>query len=115
MREYVKKQLLALERAIPESYDSDTNSYFIPKYTKPVYFVGKNYLIELPDNYRDLVLTWGNNNSIPSSRLLKISVKKIVGKMISVDSVEIDQNSMIATSNMWFGWLNLDFITQLSK
>ncbi len=115
MREYVKKQLLALERAIPESYDSETNSYFIPKYTKPVYLVGKSYLIELPENYQEIILNWGNNNSIPNSKFLRISVKKVIGKMISVDSVEIDPKTTLATPNMWFGWLNLDFISQVGQ
>ena len=29
----IKKQLLSLELAIPSSYDPETNSYFIPKYS----------------------------------------------------------------------------------
>ncbi len=114
MRDYVKKQLLSLELAIPSSYDEKTNTYFIPRYTKPIYKVGKSYLVKLPDNYISLMQGWGNKN-YPKSNYLKIIVKNTLGKSINVDALEIDPQSLLDTERLWFGYLNTDYIEQIKK
>lgn len=109
MREYVKKQLLALELAIPSTYEQQTNTYFIPKYNKPVYRKGSCYVVKLSENYKNEILSYGNF-TVPSSRLLKISVRNVLGKLIEVDALEVNEVSLMDTQTFWFGRLNRDFI-----
>lgn len=45
MNKIVKEQLDSCNYAKLENFDSTTNTYFIPKYTKPQFKVGKCYLV----------------------------------------------------------------------
>jgi len=110
----IKKQLLSLELAIPSSYDPETNSYFIPKYSGDIYSVGKSYLIELNSELllTDKIYEWENTRK-PSSKYLKITVNQSIAKMIQVMGVEADLGDSFTQTKIWEGWLNIDYIKQI--
>ena len=118
MREYVKQQLAKCNYANLNNYDEATNTYIIPKYTKPKYDLGKMYIVQLPAiiiNNPDSVLAcnW-NNSTYPKSNYLKIYVSKSAGKMIYVDSIGYNLETRQDLTNMWSGWLPTDELTQIA-
>ena len=118
MRDYVKKQLAKCHYADLSDYDERTNTYHIPKYSKPRYEVGKMYLVKLSgslvDNADSAVATNWNGGTSPKMPYLKIYVSKMLGRMLQVDSICYDYDKMADTALMWSGWLPVDELTQLS-
>jgi hypothetical protein len=118
MREYVKQQLAKCAYANLNHYDEATNTFIIPKYTKPKYDLGKMYLIQIPaimvNNPTSVLACNWNNSTSPKSSYLKIYVSKTAGKMIYVDSIGYDMENRQDLSIMWSGWLPIDEITQIA-
>lgn len=119
MRDTTKKQLEQCRYADLSNYDSVTNTYHIPKYTKPTYDVGKYYLVKLSqilvnNNNSVLAANW-NHCTSPSTDYLKIVVNKQLGKNILVDGLAFDPVTNSDLNSMWSGWLPIDELTQISK
>lgn len=119
MREYIKKQLAQCTFVDLSNFDATTNTYHIPKYTKPKYDVGKCYLIKLPkyliDNTTSLLATNWNNGNTPHHDVYKAYVNKIIGTHIYVDCLAFDTVLQQDMQDMWSGWLDINELTQLVK
>lgn len=118
MREIVKKQLDKCQFADLSNFDKETNVYYIPKYTKPLYDINKCYIVKLADyvlkDPNSVLATNWNQGKLPQTNHLKIYVSKILGKMIYVDSIGFDINTGIDQPSLfWSGWLNIDDLAQL--
>jgi hypothetical protein len=90
MREIIKNQLLKCTYANLNNFNPETNTFYIPKYSKPQYVVGKMYLVQLPLellNNSSVIATNWNNGSAPKFQYLKVYVSKLLGKMVYVDSI----------------------------
>lgn len=116
----VKQQLEHCSYADLTHFDSVTNTYFIPKYTKPKYDVGKCYLVkvmrEFVNNPTTILATNWNKGTSPMHEYLKVYVSKIVGKMIYVDAIYFDSTlNQDIPGEMWSGYLDVDNLTQLAQ
>lgn len=117
MREYIKDKLRHARYADLSRYDKKTGRCFIPKFTKPVYEIGKSYIVQLPahlvNNPNSVEAINWNNGTSPKGNILKVYVSKILGNMIYVDSlihnIETGTDSII----MWSGWLPFGEIHQI--
>ena len=117
MIESVKRELAKVNYADLSHYDKETNTYIIPRYSKPKYNVGKMYVVRIPLDILNmtnsaLATNW-NNGTCPKSEYLKIYVSKMVGKMLYVDSLGFDLEQNKDLSNMWSGYLPAEEITQI--
>lgn len=119
MREFTKKQLAKCSYADLSDYDERTNTYKIPKYSKPKYEVGKMYLVKvsggLVNNADSVIATNWNAGTAPKMPYLKVYVSKILGKMLYVDSICYDYDRFTDTSIMWSGWLPIDELSQIEQ
>lgn len=117
MRDLIRQQLSQVAFADLSHYDATTGVFNIPKYSKPKYDIGKEYLVELPgdfvNNTTSVIATNWNNGTAPSSKYLKINVGKAMGKMIYVDSFIYDMEANKEIFIMWSGWLPVEQIKQL--
>ena len=118
IRESIKKQLEACTFADLTNFDQNTNTYYIPKYNKPIYELNKCYLIKIPncliaDTTSVLATNW-NKNTAPQAEYIKAFVSKILGKMIYVDCVAYDFETKQDTNLYWSGWLPINEITQVA-
>lgn len=118
MRDYIKKQLMQVKYADLSNYDKETGVFIIKKYNKPVYDVGKCYIVQLPNhlvnNPSSLEAINYNNGTSPRGNILKIYVNKTLGKMIQVDSLVFDMESNQDTAIMWSGWLPTELLSQIA-
>ena len=118
MRELIRNQLLKCTYANLNNYNAETNTFYIPKYSKPQYVINKMYLIQLPgylvNNSVSVIATNWNNGTAPRYSYLKVYVSKILGKMIYVDSIGYDINTRQDLNTMWSGWLPTEEIIQLA-
>lgn len=113
----IEQQLNKCEFADLSTYFKENNTYFIPKYTKPLYHLNMCYLVQvsknaLTDTKSVMAINW-NKGQIPTAEYLKIYVTNIIGKNIYVDGKEYDYVNKQDLNNMWSGWLNVDDLTQL--
>ena len=119
MGDIIKKQLEKVSYADLSRYDEKTNTYYIPKYSKPTYEVGSGYLVKLPlelvNNKTSVIASNWNNSTAPAYQYLKIFVSKLLGKMIYVDSTGYDPETDQDIMKLWTGWLNVDELTQISR
>jgi len=119
MRKIIEDQLKKTQYADLSNFDSTTNTFTIPKYTKPVYESQKCYLIQVPstilNNPSSFVAVNYNNGSFPTNEYLKIFVNKTAGKMIYVNGLAYDINMKQDLLKMWSGWLPSDEIIMISK
>ena len=118
IRPLIKEQLYKCQFANLNNYDPATNTFLIPKYSKPTYDLNKCYLVRLPLNIINtgdsvLATNW-NNGSFPRAQYLKIYVSKTLGSMIYVDSIGFDFDTKQDLNLMWSGWLNTSELTQIS-
>jgi len=118
MRDLIKDQLKQVNYANLNYFDEATQTFVIPKYSKPKYELNKMYLVMLPGsivNNKESVLAsnWNNGNA-PISQYLKIYISKTMGKMIYVESVAYDPEQEKETAQTWSGWLPTDEITQIA-
>ena len=118
MRDIIKKQLEKCQFADLNNFDPNTNTFYIPKYSKPQYVVGKMYLIQLSKNLisnnNSVTATNWNNGTAPSFPYLKVYVSKQLGKMIYVDSIGYDMTAKQDINTLWSGWLPTEEIGQLA-
>jgi len=118
MRETIKKQLEAVVYADLSNFDEKTNTYYIPKYSKPKYEVKGCYLIkvanEIVNNPDSVIATNWNHGTAPSCQYLKIYVSKTMGRMVYVDGVGYDYTTKTDLNYMWSGWLPIDGMLQLT-
>lgn len=113
------EQLKKCEFADLSNFDANTNTYHIPRYTKPTYDIGKCYIIQVPDrlinNTNSIEAVNWNKCTAPSNKYLKIYVSKQLGKMIYIDSVGYDLETKRDLNNLWSGWLPIEEITQIAS
>lgn len=118
MREIIKNQLLKCTYANLNNFNPETNTFYIPKYSKPQYVVGKMYLVQLPlsivNNTSSVVAANWNNGTAPQFQYLKVYVSKLLGKMVYVDSIGYDVNTRQDINALWSGWLPTEEIMQLA-
>lgn len=118
MREIIKNQLLKCTYASLNNYDPATNTFYIPKYSKPQYAAGKMYLIQLPleliNNPSSVVAANWNSGTAPKFQYLKVYVSKLLCKMVYVDSIGYDINTQQDINSLWSGWLPTEEIVQLA-
>ena len=118
MREIIRNQLLKCTYANLNNFNPETNTFYIPKYSKPQYVVGKMYLVQLPleliNNGSSVVAANWNNGTAPRFQYLKVYVSKLLGKMVYVDSIGYDPNTRQDINSLWSGWLPTEEIIQLA-
>lgn len=117
IRPIIQKQLDKVAFADLSNYNAETNTFIIPKYSKPLYDVQGCYLVKVAKDIvgntdSALAANW-NNSTAPRFEYLKIFVTKKMGGMIYVNSfgydIDTKQDLMIA----WNGWLPTNDLTQL--
>lgn len=117
IRDYIKKQLQECNFADLSNYDQKTNTFIIPKYSKPIYELNKCYLVKVAtyfiNNTSTVIASNWNNNTAPKTPYLKIYVSKKMGKMIYADCLSYDFETQSDLSFMWSGWLSVDDLTQI--
>lgn len=100
-------------------YDEKTHTYRIPKYSKPVYEIGKCYIVKLSKdivgNKKSVMATNWNHGQAPECECMKICVSKRLGDNIYVDSLGYDMESDSDSDRMWSGWLCTKDLTQIKK
>lgn len=119
MLEYIEKQLKGCAVANLKNYDPVNHVFHIPKYTKPKYDIGGCYLVKLDghiiNNDTSVLATNWNNGTSPKYEYLKIYVSKAVGKTIYVDGLAYDFVNKVDMTDMWTGWLDTEYLTQLAQ
>lgn len=117
IRQFILDQLAKCSFATPVSFDEATNTFVIPRYSKPVFAVGSCYLIEIPPHLLSLdaliAANW-NAGRVPPMPHLKAFVSKTMGKMIYVDSVAYNIETNTDLMETWSGWLPCEEIKQLA-
>ena len=118
IRPIIKEQLEKCQFANLNNFDPTTNTFIIPKYSKPTYDINKCYLVKLPLNIVDtadsvLATNW-NNGTFPKTQYLKIYISKALGTMIYVDSIGFDFETRQDLNLMWSGWLDTSSLTQIA-
>ena len=118
MSDYIKKQLQKCAWANLNNYDPNTNTYHIPKYSKPVFKVGGTYIVKIPAdivNNRDSILATNWNNGLaPKYQYLKIYISKMLGANIYVDSIGYDINTNQDINDIFSGWLDATTLEQIA-
>lgn len=119
IRKLVKQQLEDCAFADLSKFVPEANAYFIPKYSKPSYEIGKCYIITVADhivnNHTSTTAVNWNQGGAPKYKNLKIFVSKTLGKNIYVDSIGYNLETNQEIIDVWSGWLNIDEISQISK
>lgn len=119
MNRIIEEQLKKTRLADLTNYNPATRVYSIPRYSKPVYDIGKCYLVKLPnhlvnDHTSVLSCNW-NNATSPKHPYLKIYVSKAMGNMIYVDSIAYDFEARKDIYDTWSGWLVTEELSQIAK
>ena len=119
MRDLVRQQLLRCSYADLSHFDSETQTFRIPKYNKPKYVLGQMYLVQvsgaLVNNNTSTVAANWNNSTSPAFSYLKIYVSKELGKMIYVDSIGFDPTTKQDINTLWSGGLPTEELTMISQ
>lgn len=114
-----KEHLKTCAYADLSNYNESTNTFIIPKYSKPSYDIGKMYLVQVSSNIvnntTSVIATNWNHGTAPKSTYLKIYVSGLVGKMLKVDSIAVDENTKQDLGFMWSGYLPVNELTQILK
>ena len=115
MNSLINKQLQNCKVADLSNYNSETNTYTIPKYNQVRVEECKSYLVQLdrtlliPNPGDVFHINW-NRGSLPGAEEMVVEVDKINGKTIYVDGVGFDSTTNTTTTYTWSGWLPLDKI-----
>jgi len=119
MLKSIQDQLNKTQYTDLSNFDEKTNTFIIPKYTKPVYETKKCYLVQLNssilNNPNSYVAANMNNGRFPTDEYLKIYVNNVSGKFIYVNGLVYDIINKKDLLKMWSGWLPIDEITMISK
>lgn len=114
---YLDNQLKNVSFADLSNFDEATGTYTVPKYTKPVYLVGKYYIVQLDktivNNVTSVLATNWNHGTAPKSECLKIFVNNTMGTMIRVDSLAHDMITGQDQLTVWSGWLDINMLDQI--
>lgn len=117
MNKIIEEQLKNVVYADLSNYDEKTNTFFIKKYTKPVFLSGKCYIIRvnkqiINNSYSVLATNW-NNGLSPKNEYYKAYVSKTLGKMIYCDCLAVDYKNKKDLTEVYSGWFNIEDLTQL--
>lgn len=119
MDKIVEEQLKNCIYANLNNFDSATNTYHIPKYSKPQYKVGKCYIVRLSagivNNKNSVMATNWNGGSAPTDQCMVIYINSIMGTNVKVDGRGYDYNTKQSLATMWSGWLNTNEMDQLAE
>ena len=119
MRELIKQQLLNCTYANLSNFDPKTQTFIIPRYSKPKYVLGNMYLVQVSgaivNNNNSAVASNWNNGTSPAFPFLKIFVSKELGKMIYVNSIGFDPNTKQDINTLWSGWLPTEELIMISQ
>ena len=118
-RKIIKDQLEKVSFADLSSYNKDTNTFTIPKYSKPAFDLQQCYIIQVPatilnDTTSALATNW-NFGTAPKYEYLKIYVVNKMGGMINVSSFGYDMANEADIPFTWNGWLPANEIKQIRK
>lgn len=115
----VEQQLKKCYFAKLNNFDPDTNTYNIPKYSKPKYDLSNCYLIkvnkEFINNPNTMLASNWNGGRSPNEEYYKAYVSKILGGYIYCDCLAFDWETKTDKTSMYSGWFGLDDITQIAK
>lgn len=115
----IEELLKQCSYATVSSYDEQTHTYHIPKYSRPCYEINKCYLVkvsgDIVNNSKSLIATNWNQGRSPAKDYLKIYISKKLGQNIYVDSIGYDLVNKIDLDYMWSGWLNIKDLELISK
>ena len=115
----VEQQLKKCYFANLNNFDENTNTYFIPKYSKPKYDLTNCYLIkvnkEVINNTNNLLATNWNSGRAPTQEYYKAYISKTMGSYIYCDCLAFNWETKTDLSEMYSGWFNVDDITQIAK
>ena len=117
VNDLIEKELKKVEKADLTHFNSETNTYFIPKRKDIKIEEDCCYLVRLKDTIfsnETLKVNW-NNGSLPTYNYLKIDVSKMLPKMIKVVAVGFDNETQTDIAYFWSGWLTLDEIEVIKK
>lgn len=118
-RPIIETQLEKCQFADLSNFDPATNTFHIPKYSKPTYQVGAFYLVKVAadvvGNPTSVVATNWNRGSYPQFQYLKAYVAKTSGKMIYIDTIAYNIETETDIPAFWSGWLSIDSLTQLRQ
>ena len=119
MSKIVEQQLKNCYFAKLNNYDPETNTYFIPKYTKPKYDLNTCYLIkvnkDIINNHFTMLATNWNSGRAPSQEYYKAYVSKAMGTYIYCDCLAFNWETKTDLTEMYSGWFSTDDITQIAK
>lgn len=121
MNKWIKKELEKCKIAKIPEFDDNTTHLVIPKNVKPdkniiagQLYLGQEYIIQVEDYiihpYSGFTLhdNW-NNGIVPTDKQMHIKVDQIMGKMIKIQSIGINDKSI------WNGWLPIKSIHILEE
>lgn len=115
----IEELLRRCSYATVDSYNEQTHTYHILKYSKPCYEIDKCYLVkvsgDIVNNSNSLMATNWNQGRSPAKDYLKIYISKKLGQNIYVDSVGYDFINKIDLDYVWSGWLNIKDLELISK
>lgn len=118
MSTVVSTQLEKVVFADLSHFDESTQTFIIPRYSKPTYKLGACYLVKVaPDivnNPNSVIATNWNRGTTPTTPIIKAYVSKVAGKMLYVDTIGFDLATNTELLNTWSGWLSIDDLTQLA-
>lgn len=118
MQEFIKKQLEKCVFANLENFDNATNTYHIPKYTKPKYELGRCYLIKIPGhilgNPQSVLASNWNRGTFPIYPYYKAYVSKQSGQYVYVDCLAFNFDTGTDINSMWSGWLDTTELVQVA-
>lgn len=123
MNPLIKKQLDKVSVAKLPHFDDNTTKLVIPMRSANDTIVleeGKCYIIQIEDYILNppegftLHTNW-NNNKIPKHKIMKIDVRKVMGKMIKVNSIGYDIINKVNINDVWEGWLPEKSITVIER
>ena len=119
----IKTQLDKIRTVKVPPYEDNTTHITIPMRTPndPIileedkcYIVQvEDYILNPPDGFT-LHTNW-NQNKIPKHKIMKIDVRKVMGKMIKVNSIGYDIINKVNINDVWEGWLPEKSITVIER
>lgn len=118
MNKLTKAQLQKVSIACLDNFDEQNQKFFIPRFKKDRYEIGKNYLVCLDDTLLNiecnqiLVSNW-NKNTIPPCKYMNVNVVKTMGRMIYIDGIGFDIDNNKNINKIWSGWLPIQLTKQI--
>ena len=116
MRKIIEQQLSKVESADLSNF-KENESFIIPKRGKPLFEIGKEYIIELNDDLlikgkNDILESNYNKGKVPSDKKLHGEVENILGKLILFAGSGYDEKDL---PSFWRGYLPKDKIKIIKR